>query len=134
VSGGLSIKLAAVLVAFAFVGAFKLHTLGGDDPEAAGVTLSPSGASALASDTAVVKAPSGISSPALVRVVKLPALQRAPKPPRHAVPSHASSAVTHTVVPSATVAPSTPNVTPHAPAQQSTPKSSYVGKSFDSKG
>jgi hypothetical protein len=134
VPGGLSIKLAGVLVAFAFVGAFKLHALGGDDSEAAGATLSPSGASALASDTAVVKAPAGIASPALVRVVKLPALQRAPKPPHHAVHTQASTAVTHTVAPASTVVPSAPAATSHAPTPSSTSKGSYVGKSFDSKG
>jgi hypothetical protein len=131
VPGGLSIKLAGVLVAFAFVGAFKLHTLSSDDPEPAATTLSPSGATALASDTAVVRAPAGIASAALVRVVKLPSLHRAPKPPHRA---SRSVAVTHTVAPRATVVPSTPAVTPRAPVQASKPRSSYVGKSFDSKG
>jgi hypothetical protein len=133
VPGGLSVKLAGVLVAFAFVGAFKLHTLGGDDSQASGATLSPSGASALASDAAVVKAPSGIAAPGLVRVAKLPALRRAPKPPavHHAASHVAAAPVTHPVAPVVTPAPvvTAPKVT-----VRSAPKSSYVGKSFDSKG
>jgi hypothetical protein len=132
VPGGLSVKLAGVLVAFAFVGAFKLHTMSDDPADPVGSTLSPAGATALASDTAVVTAPAGIASPALARVARLPALHRAPKPARRA--SHSTAAVTHAVAPAPTVAPSAPVVTPRAPVQASTPKSSYVGKSFDSKG
>ena len=130
--GGLSVKLVAVLAALAFVIGFRIQAGRGDSPARAATTLSPSGASALASDTTVQEAPRGIAAPALARVAALPALHRAPARPKPAV---SKQAVVTTAAPVATatptVAPSTPVVTtkPAAPKQKS-----YVGKTFDTKG
>lgn len=131
--GGLSVKLVAVLAAFAFVGAFRIHASADDRPEPAVTTLTGSGASALASDTTSAAAPisRAISAPALSGVAALPALHRAPARPRK--PARKAP-----VRPSATVAPTpVPTVVPtvtQAPTRAPSRPKSYVGKSFDSKG
>jgi hypothetical protein len=131
VPGGLSFKLVAVLAAFAFVIGFRIQAGSDDSPARASTTLSPSGASALASDTTVQQAPRGIAAPALAAVAGLPALHRAPARPKPAkkAPSSSSVAPVATAVPT-TTAPPAPVVT-SKPAPK---KKSYVGKSFDTKG
>lgn len=129
--GGLSIKLVAVLAALAFAIAFRVQA-GSDDSPARTATLSPSRASALASDTTVQEAPRGIAAPALARVAALPALHRAPARPKRAVSTPAPVAtVAPVATATATVVPSTPVVTTKPAAPK---KKSYVGKSFDTKG
>ena len=128
--GRLSFKLVAVLAAFAFVIGFRIQAGSDDSPARAATTLSPSGASALASDTSVQPAPRGIAAPALAAVAGLPALHRAPARPKPKKQAPASSvAPVVTAVPTAT-APPAPVVT-SKPAPK---KKSYVGKSFDTKG
>jgi hypothetical protein len=132
VPGRLSLKLVAVLAAFAFVIGFRIQADSGGSPDRTAATLSASGASALASDTTVQEAPRGIAAPALARVAALPALHRAPARPKRAV-SKATPVTTATPVPTATatVVPSTPVVTTKPAAPK---KKSYVGKTFDTKG
>jgi hypothetical protein len=130
VPGRLSFKLVAVLAAFAFVIGFRIQAGSDDSPARAATTLSPSGASALASDTSVQPAPRGIAAPALASVAGLPTLHRAPARPKPARKAPSSS-----VAPVATAVPTSP--TPSAPVVTSKPaptKKSYVGKSFDTKG
>jgi hypothetical protein len=130
VPGGLSFKLVAVLAAFAFVIGFRIQAGSDDSPARAATTLSPSGASALASDTSVQPAPRGIAAPALAAVAGLPALHRAPARPKPAKQAPVSSAA-----PVATAVPTT--TAPRAPVVTSKPapkQKSYVGKSFDTKG
>lgn len=129
--GGLSFKLVAVLAAFAFVISFRIQAGHDDSPARAATTLSPSGASALASDTTVQEAPRGIAAPAFARVAALPALHRAPaKPRRPAKKTPVTSA--------APVVTATPTTVPSAPVVASKPvtpkKKSYVGTTFDTKG
>jgi hypothetical protein len=129
--GGLSLKLVAVLAAFAFVIGFRVQAGHDDSPARAATTLSPSGATALASDTTVQEAPRGIAAPAFARVPALPALHRAPARPKPAkkAPPVTSAAPVATAVP--TAVPSTPVVT----TKPATPKKkSYVGTTFDTKG
>ena len=130
--GGLSFKLVAVLAAFAFVIGFRVQAGTDDTPARAATTLSPSGASALASDTTVQEAPRGIAAPAFAAVAALPGLHRAParpKPPANKTPVSSSPVAVATAV---------PTVVPRAPVVASKPaapkKKSYVGKSFDTKG
>jgi hypothetical protein len=99
-----SYKRVAVVAAFAFVIGFRLQAVRDDSPARAATTLSPSGASALASDTSVQEAPKGISAPAFARVPALPALHRAPARPRKAKPAPVS--------PAAPVATAVPTPTP----------------------
>jgi hypothetical protein len=130
VLGGLSFKLVAVLAAFAFVIGFRLQAGSDDSPARAATTLSPSGASALASDTSVQPAPRGIAAPALAAVAGLPALHRAPARPKPSKQAPVTAAA-----PVATAVPTT--TAPRAPVVTSKPapkKKSYVGKSFDTKG
>src|ERR1700754_4798096 len=111
--GGLSVKLVAVLAAFAFVIGFRIQAGSDDSPARAATTLSPSGASALASDTTVQQAPRGIAAPALASVAGLPALHRAParpKPKKQAPVSSVAPVPVATAVPTAT-APRAPVVT-----------------------
>jgi len=130
VPGGLSFKLVAVLAALAFVIGFRIQAGSDDSPARAATTLSPSGASALASDTTVQAAPRGIAAPALAAVAGLPALHRAPARPKKAPPRSSTSST-----PVATAVPTVAPVTPRAPVAPATPKKkSYVGKSFDTKG
>jgi hypothetical protein len=131
VPGGLSFKLVAVLAAFAFVIGFRLQAGSDDSPARAATTLSPSGASALASDTSVQEAPKGIAAPAFASVAALPALHRAPAKPKRSVAKTPSVSSVATAVPTAT-APRTPVVSSPPPAAPK--KKSYVGKSFDTKG
>jgi hypothetical protein len=130
VPGRLSLKLVAVLAAFAFVIAFRIQAGTDDSPAPASTTLSASGASALASDTSVQQAPRGIAAPALLRVAALPGLHRAPAKPRRATKAAASS-VTSVATAVPTSVPSTPVVAAKPPAPK---KKSYVGKSFDTQG
>jgi hypothetical protein len=127
-SGGLSAKLVLVLAAFAFVIGFRVHAGSDDTPARTATTLSPAGASALASDTSVQPAARGISAPALAGVAALPALHRAPpRPPK--------KAQTVSATPSATAVPTVAPTAAPAPVAPAKPKAkSYVGKSFDSKG
>ena len=127
--GGLSVKLVAVLAAFAFVIAFRVQAGSDDTPARASTTLSASGASALASDTSVQQAPRGIAAPALLRVAALPALHRAPAKPRRAAKS--APVVTQVATATPTSVPSTPVVTTKPASPK---KKSYVGKSFDTQG
>ncbi len=130
--GGLSFKLVAVLAALAFVIGFRIQAGSDDSPARAATTLSPSGASALASDTTVQPAPRGIAAPALAAVAGLPALHRAPARPK---PAKKAQAPTSSAAPVATAVPTT--TAPRAPVVTSKPapkKKSYVGKSFDTKG
>jgi hypothetical protein len=131
VPGGLSLKITAVVAAFAFVGAFRIHAGSGGETAGAATTLSPAGAGALAADTSTAAAPRGIAVPALSRVAALPALHRAPaRPHRRAkapVRHVATATPTATPTPAATVVRSVPPAPPRRPQ-------SYVGKSFDSKG
>jgi hypothetical protein len=128
VPGGLSVKLVCVLAASAFVCAFRLAAGGADEGAKAATTLSPAGASALASDTRAEPPARGIAAPALSRVAALPALRRAPARPERDAPSRpappAPAAPTPTVAPVVTAAP------PPAKAKAMP----YLGKSFDSKG
>ena len=128
--GGLSIKLVAVLAAFAFVVAFRVQA-GSDDTPAPASTLSASGASALASDTSVQQAPRGIAAPGLLRVAALPALHRAPAKPRRAAKKAPASSVSVVATAVPTSVPSTPVVTTKPASPK---KKSYVGKSFDTQG
>jgi hypothetical protein len=130
VPGGLSFKLVAVLAAFAFVIGFRIQAGSDDSPARAATTLSPSGASALASDTTVQEAPKGIAAPAFARVAALPALHRAPAKPKRPATKPTPVTGVPTAVPTAT-APSAPVVTAKPPAAK---KKSYVGKSFDTQG
>jgi hypothetical protein len=128
VPGGLSVKLVAVLAAFAFVIAFRIQAGGEDTPRAA-ATLSSSGAAALASDTSSQPAARGIAAPALASVAALPGLHRAPARPRPAKTTPKAAAVA--------VATAAPTAVPSAPVAAAKPapkKKSYVGKSFDTKG
>jgi hypothetical protein len=131
VSGGLSLKLVAVLAAFAFVIGFRIQAASDDSPARPPTTLSPSGASALASDTSVQEAPRGVAAPALARVAGLPALHRAPaRPRRPATPA----AVTASATPVATAAPTVVPSPPVVAAKPAPKQKSYVGKSFDTQG
>jgi hypothetical protein len=136
VPGGLSFKLVAVLVALAFVIGFRVQAGTDDSPARAATTLSPSGASALASDTTVQQAPRGIAAPALAGVAALPALHRAPAKPKKAQPrSPTSSTSSAAATPTATAVPTVAPATPRAPVAPAAPKKkSYVGKSFDTQG
>ena len=129
--GGLSVKLVAVLAAFAFVIAFRVQAGSDDTPARASTTLSASGASALASDTSVQLAPRGIAAPGLLRVAALPALHRAPAKPRRAAKKAPASSVSVVATAVPTSVPSTPVVTTKPAAPK---KKSYVGKSFDTQG
>jgi hypothetical protein len=131
VPGRLSYKLVAVLALFAFVIGFRLQAGSDDSPARAATTLSPSGASALASDTTVQEAPKGIAAPGFVRVAALPGLHRAPAKPKRPVAQTPTVSTVATPVPTAT-APQTPVVSSPPPAAPK--KKSYVGKSFDTKG
>ncbi len=126
--GSLSVKLVAVLAAFAFVIAFRVQAGSEDTPARASTTLSASGASALASDTSVQQAPRGIAAPALLHVAALPGLHRAPAKPRRTV----------TRAPVTPVATATPTSVPRTPVVATKPaapkQKSYVGKSFDTQG
>src|SRR6201991_4745421 len=104
--GGLSVKLVAVLAAFAFVIGFRIQAGSDDSPARTATTLSPSGASALASDTTVQPVPRGIAAPALAAVAGLPALHRAPARPKPTKQAPAPSATpVATAVPTTTAAP-----------------------------
>ncbi|WP_028058885.1 hypothetical protein [Candidatus Solirubrobacter pratensis] len=127
--GGLSLKITAVVAAFAFVGAFRIHAGSGGETAGAATTLSPAGAGALAADTSTAPAPRGIAVPALSRVAALPALHRAPARPhrRAKAPVRHVATATATPTPAATVVRTVPTAPPRRPQ-------SYVGKSFDSEG
>jgi hypothetical protein len=131
VPGRLSIKLVAVLAAFAFVIAFRIQAGSDDSPARAATTLSSSGAAALASDTSQQPAPRGIAAPALARVAALPALHRAPAKPRKQAPVTTAPV---TPVATATAAPTTVPRAPVVASQPAPKKKSYVGKSFDTQG
>jgi len=126
-----SVKLVAVLAAFAFVIAFRVQAGSEDTPARASTTLSASGASALASDTSVQQAPRGIAAPALLRVAALPGLHRAPAKPRRAAKKAPVSSVSVVATAVPTSVPSTPVVTTKPASPK---KKSYVGKSFDTQG
>jgi hypothetical protein len=128
VPGRLSIKLVAVLAAFAFVIAFRIHAGSDDTPARAATTLSSSGAAALASDTSQQPAPRGIAAPALALVAALPGLHKAPAKPRAKAP--VKTAVTPVVTAAPTAVPRAPVVA----AKPAPKKKSYVGKSFDTQG
>jgi hypothetical protein len=132
VPGRLSLKLVAVLAAFAFVIAFRIQAGTDDPPAQASTTLSASGASALASDTSVQQAPRGIAAPALLRVAALPGLHRAPAKPRRAAKKAPASSVSVVATATPTPVASAPVVTTSKPP--ATKKKSYVGKSFDTQG
>jgi hypothetical protein len=131
VPGGLSVKLAGVLAAFAFAGAFRIEASRGDIAEPPPVSNAHTQA-ALASDVAPAVAQ---KLPQLSHVASLPALRKRPvkhhRHHRHAVTQSAPVAQ-----PSATPIPTPTVKLPSPPPKQPvTPqKKSYVGTSFDSTG
>jgi hypothetical protein len=128
--GGLSVKLAGVLAAFAFAGAFRVEASRSDPAEPAAPIRSARTQAALASDVAPALA-AGL--PRLSRVPGLPSLRKAPARPRHRAKPPVSIKAAAPVVPAAptpvATAPPVVHTAPPAP-----PKKSYVGKSFDTSG
>jgi hypothetical protein len=130
VPGGLSVKLAGVLAAFAFAGAFRIEASRGDPAEPPPVSNARTQA-ALASDVAPAVAG---KLPQLSRVASLPALRK--QPVKHHRHHRHVTYVAPAIRPAATPVP-TPSVKLPAPPpkQPVTPqKKSYVGTSFDSNG
>jgi hypothetical protein len=130
VPGGLSVKLASVLAAFAFAGAFRIEASRGDTAEPPPVSSAHTQA-ALASDVAPAL---GKKLPRLSQVAGLPALRKPPV--RHHRHHRYVTPALPVVRPSATPVP-TPSVKlptppPKQPVQPQ--KKTYVGTSFDSNG
>ncbi len=125
--GGLSVKLAGVLAAFAFAGAFRVEASRSDPAQPQAPIQGPRTQAALASDVAQ---PLGAGLPRLSRVAALPALGKAPARRHHPAKTHA--AVVHAVATPVATAP--PAVHTAAPPAAPRTKRSYVGKSFDTSG
>jgi hypothetical protein len=139
--GGLSAKIVCLLVAAAFVGAFRLNAGGGDSSNATAApgTLSAAQATALRADAAVK--PAAPKAAGLAAAPGLPALHRGPHRPKPKKAQRAAPtaprvvAPAPTAIPVPTAAPVTPAApAPAAPAPKPKPTPKYVGQSFDSQG
>jgi hypothetical protein len=134
VPGGLSVKLAGVLAAFAFAGAFRIEASRGDTAEPPPVSNAHTQA-ALASDVAPAVT---TKLPRMSQVAALPALRKRPvrhhhHHRRHTVTATAPVQASATPIPTPSVKLPTPP--PKQPVQpQAQKKKSYVGTSFDSNG